>query len=209
MASFRIALAKTLALEGYFRPDAGYVNDPDDPGGETWAGISRRVHPEWPGWRKIDDEKPLTPEKIASLKFVLDADLRELYGDKYWPSLYGEIVDQGVANELFDFSVPSGVAVAVAALQRSLKYLVAGPIVADGKFGPQTLEAANAAEPRLLLAEFRAQQAAFYGRVTLSRFVHAAERAGILQTNGRKEVLEKCMNYALKFLVGWERRVMA
>jgi len=40
MANFNQALKKTLVFEG------GYVNDPDDPGGETNFGISKRAYPD-------------------------------------------------------------------------------------------------------------------------------------------------------------------
>ncbi|MBW1801582.1 MAG: hypothetical protein JRJ85_12745, partial [Deltaproteobacteria bacterium] len=44
MAKFDEAFEKTTAIEG------GYVFDPDDAGGETYKGISRRFNPSWGGW---------------------------------------------------------------------------------------------------------------------------------------------------------------
>lgn len=41
MAEFNIAFQKTLTHEG------GYVNDPEDSGGETYKGISRNNHKNW------------------------------------------------------------------------------------------------------------------------------------------------------------------
>lgn len=55
MASdFDRALDFTLAWEG------GYVNDPDDPGGETNFGISKRAYPD-------EDIQHLTRERAAAL----------------------------------------------------------------------------------------------------------------------------------------------
>ena len=44
MSEFQPALQKVLAHEG------GYVNDPDDPGGETYKGIAHNMHSKWGGW---------------------------------------------------------------------------------------------------------------------------------------------------------------
>lgn len=39
--------------------EGGHHHDPDDPGGETYCGISRRYHPYWEGWAMLDKgEKP-------------------------------------------------------------------------------------------------------------------------------------------------------
>ena len=54
MADFKKALTETLRHEG------GYVNDPKDPGGETYKGISRKNHPDWEGWNIIDEKKILS-----------------------------------------------------------------------------------------------------------------------------------------------------
>ena len=51
MADFTKAYALTAAYEG------GYVDDPEDAGGETYRGISRRYHPSWQGWQIIDTLK--------------------------------------------------------------------------------------------------------------------------------------------------------
>jgi type VI secretion system secreted protein VgrG len=39
--NFLKAFNTTMTFEG------GYANDPDDAGGETYMGISRRYHPDW------------------------------------------------------------------------------------------------------------------------------------------------------------------
>ncbi len=57
MAIFDAAFEKTAAIEG------GYVFDPDDAGGETYKGISRRFNPSWGGWDKIDEVKKANPRK--------------------------------------------------------------------------------------------------------------------------------------------------
>ncbi|MDR1308836.1 MAG: hypothetical protein LBL95_02880 [Deltaproteobacteria bacterium] len=58
---FEDVYKKTEKFEG------GYVNDPQDKGGETFRGISRKAHPDWEGWPLIDAAKELvgdTPRAI-------------------------------------------------------------------------------------------------------------------------------------------------
>ena len=74
--------------------EGGYVNDPDDPGGETKWGISKRYHPK-------EDILNLTPERAA-----------EIYYNEYWiPSTAGTF-DQPFSTVVFDTSVLCGVSYA-------------------------------------------------------------------------------------------------
>ena len=51
MANFDEEFKKVIVVEG------GYVDDPDDSGGETYLGISRRYNPDSKMWNIIDDIK--------------------------------------------------------------------------------------------------------------------------------------------------------
>lgn len=51
MANFDEEFKKVIIVEG------GYVDDPDDIGGETYLGISRRYNPNSKMWNIIDDIK--------------------------------------------------------------------------------------------------------------------------------------------------------
>ena len=51
MADFIPAKTITGGLEGL------YSYDPNDPGGETWCGVSRVNNPNWSGWAIIDAHK--------------------------------------------------------------------------------------------------------------------------------------------------------
>ena len=68
MANFNKAYKKTAASEG------GYSNDPEDPGLETYCGISRRHWPKWPGWKEIDRHKK-TNGPIKTNQKLVGADL--------------------------------------------------------------------------------------------------------------------------------------
>lgn len=61
MADFKTAYKKIEAAEG------GYCFDPDDAGGETYKGISRRANPNWNGWISIDAIKKAHPTTFKGI----------------------------------------------------------------------------------------------------------------------------------------------
>jgi lysozyme family protein len=101
--------------------EGGYVNDPQDPGGETNWGISKRSYPHV-------DIRNMTREKA-----------RDIYYQDFWLPLNGDQLHDGVAWQLFDFAVNSGIGTAIRAYQRALG------VADDGHFGPVSLAAAKAA----------------------------------------------------------------
>ena len=94
-AEVRKAIGKTLLLEG------GYVNDPDDPGGETKFGISKRSHPDV-------NIQALTQDQAAEILF------RE-----YWLPLNIDAYPIEFAWKAFDIAVNQGVSAAKAMLEAS------------------------------------------------------------------------------------------
>ena len=126
MSDFKTAILLTLVHEG------GYVNNPDDPGGETNMGISKRQFPDL-------DIKNLTQDQAV-----------EIYREGYWKELYSQIESQIIANKLFDLGVLFGVGTAVGILQLTLG------ITVDRSFGPNTLQAINDADEISLLASYKA-----------------------------------------------------
>lgn len=144
MADFIIAYSRTSIHEG------GWNNDPTDKGGETFKGISRKFWPAWNGWPIIDSMG--TPnnfyEDIAK-NMQLEQLVREFYIDNFWNKINGDrIVDQDIANEVYDTSVNMGYVVAVIFLQRSLNLLnnngkLYKNITVDGVVGPETLAILN------------------------------------------------------------------
>jgi lysozyme family protein len=145
MGNFDEAFEKTAAIEG------GYVFDPDDAGGETYKGISRRFNPSWKGWAKIDEIKRDNSRKKKFDKiFEQDESLQKevvlFYKEAYWDKFWGdEIPVQEIAEELFDTGVNMGVRRAVGFLQEGLNLLNRNQknyndIVEDGLFGKNTLK---------------------------------------------------------------------
>jgi lysozyme family protein len=140
MADFDEAYKNTMLHEG------GYVHDPDDPGGETYRGISRRYHPGWNGWAEIDGMKDRTdfPECLDH-NSALQSKIGDFYKQHYWDKFLGdEVPNQDIAEELFDTGVNLGVWRAVTYLQIGLNILnrnqrIYSDIDEDGGFGSITL----------------------------------------------------------------------
>ena len=64
MADFLISFKKTNINEG------GFVDDPSDSGGMTYAGVSRKWFPNWEGWKIVDAHKPLHRNQITIRKII-------------------------------------------------------------------------------------------------------------------------------------------
>lgn len=118
MANFKIALDKVLCKEG------GYVNDPDDKGGETYKGISRKYNSDWKGWCIIDNTKKEHPKDFKGYlnrNPELEKAVYDLYKDKYWDCFdLDEIPNQQVADMMFDTCVNQGAVAAIKFAERSL-----------------------------------------------------------------------------------------
>lgn len=114
MGDFKTAYKKTGGAEG------GYANVSGDRGGETYAGISRKNFPDWPGWEIVDAHKPL--ERGAFIKSDKLELLKEsFYRETFWDKVHGDqIKDHKLAEEVYDTAVLSSVRAAIKMLQRSL-----------------------------------------------------------------------------------------
>lgn len=111
MANFDKAYKNLQIAEG------GYVNDPNDRGGETYKGVSRRAHPNSEIWNIIDDVKKKNGTKnintILNNNETLQKLIRNLYKTEYWDIfVLDKVKNQGMANEIFDDSVNRGIAAA-------------------------------------------------------------------------------------------------
>lgn len=150
MADFSIAIAPVLKHEGY------YSNVKSDRGGETYAGITRRNNPNWPGWKFIDAAKPLKRHQRVP---AVDPFVAPHYERNYWSVIRGAVIaDQAVAGFLLDWYVNSGTA-AIKNLQRAVG---ATP---DGIFGPATLRAVNAAPGPEVFARLQKARVEFVTRI--------------------------------------------
>ena len=128
MADFEIAVKKTLDLEG------GYVNNPNDYGGETKFGITKRWYPDV-------DIPNLTIEGA-----------KEIYKKDFWDRLKLDYVkSQAIADEMFDTAVNMSWFDAAKILQKSLNLLRKDQLKVDGLIGPMTLAVMNSYKPSTAL----------------------------------------------------------
>jgi len=163
---FQIAFFKTIEHE------AGYVNDPDDPGGETKFGISKRSYPEI-------DIKNLGRKKA-----------RPIYLRDFWRKpRFNELatIAPDLAIKCFDLAVNCGTRTAIKMLQRAintvcflemptcraakwrqlLAEIISGnPVRVDGIIGPITMQAImSCPHDRALMAALKGEAYNHYRRL--------------------------------------------
>lgn len=138
--TFKEAFERLISHEG------GYVNHPNDPGGETKFGITRRVARE-AGYR--GDMRDLTRDRA-----------REIYLTAYWLRAKCDQYHGAIGFQIFDIAVNSGIGNAIRMLQR------AAGVTDDGVVGPVTLAAINAFNPLSLIVLLNAERQEFYARLS-------------------------------------------
>jgi len=115
-------------IEEVLKHEGGYVNDPDDAGGETNFGIAKKFNPDV-------DIKNLTKEGA-----------KKIYYDKYWVPSKAAQVPNRLKHIYFDMVVNFGQRGAVKVLQQAAVNANA-PIKVDGMIGPNTLGSLKKVEP--------------------------------------------------------------
>jgi len=111
MIDFDTAFDRLIGHEG------GYVNHPDDPGGETQWGISKRSYP------------------LLDIKNLSRDQAKGIYRADYWDKLGN--LHGAIKFQVFDIAVNSGISTAIKLLQRSIG------VKDDGIFGPISQQAAG------------------------------------------------------------------
>lgn len=109
MANFNDAIKIILNNEG------GYVNNPNDRGGETYMGISRKAHPKSKIWQIVDKvtakyKTTKTINKYLKQDETLTKLVKDIYKKDYWnPFNLDKENNQKLANHIFDNAVNMGV----------------------------------------------------------------------------------------------------
>lgn len=105
--------------------EGGYSNNPNDPGGETCWGITRRV---------------AIQEGYTGDMHILPRDFAKgIYQRRYWDAVKADSLPDDMRFAVFDAAVNSGVEQAVKWLQRAVD------VGEDGDLGAMTLQAAQRA----------------------------------------------------------------
>lgn len=92
--------------------EGGYADGEGDPGGETNWGISKRAYPD------------------VDIKRLTQDGAKAIYRRDFWDRINADRLPDGVAFQLFDFAVNSGIETAVRYLQRAVG------VADDGHWGP-------------------------------------------------------------------------
>ena len=147
--NFKYAAEKTHNVE------QGYNNNPDDLGGETKYGITKREFPN-------EDIKNLTKERALYLLKT-----------RYWDVMLLDLVKSKlVAAEIYDTGVNCGPGTAVRISQRAANALNQSNVAVDGAMGEITAAALNVASKRsekALLLTLNGLQCARYVELTEKR----------------------------------------
>lgn len=196
----------TLAYKAIVdRHEKGYVNDPVDPGKETWDGISRVHNSNWKGWALIDAQKnkPNFPQCLW-LDNTLETWKKDLYYENYWLPICGsEINDQTLAIELFDISVNLGPNTAVLYLQHALNLLNDNQkrysnIKEDGKFGVIT-------KRTMFSYEVKSFKSNNYTMQLLINIINAQQMRQYLKFIEANELREKYIGLYRRVVIRWSR----
>jgi lysozyme family protein len=125
--------------------EGGYVNHPNDPGGETNWGISKRSYP------------------ALNIRKLLRDDAIEIYRRDFWKRVRGDDLPQQFAFQALDSAVNHGIGNTVRWMQR------AAGVADDGVFGPITLAAINSTDEDDLVLLFNAERLEFYTKLSTFR----------------------------------------
>ena len=122
--------------------EGGYVNHPNDPGGETMYGVTKRVanaHGYWGDMRNL-------PKSLA----------KQITEQSYYKAVKGDQLDRLIAWQLTDAAYNHGNKQAVKFLQRAVGSSD------DGLIGPRTLAAVAAMDKNDVVLLFNAERIEFY-----------------------------------------------
>ncbi len=132
---FSTAINRVLGSEG------GYANDPNDPGGETNWGISKRAHPDL-------DIASLTRDQAVAI-----------YKTELWDRIAPDNLPAFVQFQVLDFAINSGIGTAIRYLQRAVG------VADDGVWGPISAQAVTIMPPCDLALRYLAARLDFLTRL--------------------------------------------
>jgi lysozyme family protein len=124
---------KQRIIEQIIGTEGGYVNDPNDSGGATNFGITRR--------------RARSYGYMGHMYLMTKETAYEIYAKEDWQWINGDAlvnVSAILCREVFDCAVNCGASTANKMLQRCLNALSNRTVIVDGKIGPNTLDVLKA-----------------------------------------------------------------
>ena len=150
---FRSVVPKILKAEG------GYVNNKNDPGGETNKGITMRTFK-----RYASDLLSIEPSS-QNLKKITDEQASVIYYFGYWSAIKGDrIKDAELAHQIMDFYINAG-GNAIRQLNKTLQSMDFDVKVRTS-INERTLEAIDKADAKKLCEKFKAARIEYYKRIS-------------------------------------------
>ncbi len=122
------------AFELLMEHEGGYVNHPDDPGGETNWGVTKRVAVQ----EGYTGDMRVLPKDVA----------KDIYRRKYWDAVKAEKLPEEMRYSVFDAAVNSGPKRAIEWLQQSIE------VGEDGILGDLTLRELYTKHPKDVAVKF-------------------------------------------------------
>lgn len=131
-----------LAFDRLIGHEGGYVNHPQDPGGETNWGITLRT--------------ARSEGYTGSMRDLTREQAREIYRTAYWQRARCDEYDGAIAFQVFDAAVNHGIGNSIRFLQRAVG------VADDGVMGQVTMSAIKAMSVTDVIARFNAARLMFY-----------------------------------------------
>lgn len=139
------------------RKAVGYVNDPDDMGGETKFGVAKNANPD------------------LNIRNLTWDQAKAVYFNRYWLAGKCDQMPGRVAVLHFDVCINNGVGRAAIFLQRALG------VVADGAIGPATLGKLRASDPIAVCNKISDLREQFYRDIVKNKPVQVKYLSGWLR----------------------------
>lgn len=150
----------TPSIELVIKKEGGYSKAPlSDPGGETCFGIARNRHPDWQGWKIVDDLKVTGLISSERVWERCEGLIRKFYKEEFWDKLECNALPAGIDTMVFDIGVNQGKHTSAKCLQ------YACGASQDGIIGPNTLTSVKSSIPLVLLDKLLRRRLYYYGIV--------------------------------------------
>ena len=148
---FEAALAHVLKAEG------GFINRPEDRGGPTNFGITKKTLAEFHNVPSVSDREIFQ---------LTEANAAQVYRALYWDKIgLDRVIFNNLCLVLFDQAVNRGVVTVVRQLQEVLNISFAEKLEVDGELGPDSLSALITCPESAVVRKFLQASFSSYARI--------------------------------------------